>query len=346
MQIISIKDQAAYQENWTDFIKKNPGCFGVEFLLSLQWLNILKQEKKEVQLLAVVENEKWLANILLIKKTVYKNFFYWYAPRGPLLKNSLELDEVKKVIDFLFFSIFKIDRHALFLKIEPSNKVEEFWSSFLASKSLAGVFGIKEAADIQPKQTLTLDLKKDSADLLQEMHQKTRYNIRLAEKKGIKIVAGEAPDFAEFWRLMSLTGGRDNFRLHEEAHYRQLFSNNQPFIRIFFAEYNHKKIATAMICFFAGRATYLHGGSDNEFRNMMAPYLLQWEIIKLAQAEGLAIYDFYGVDEKKWPGVTRFKLGFGGQIKKSAGVFNIIFRPALYRCYLLVKKIINYVRRY
>jgi lipid II:glycine glycyltransferase (peptidoglycan interpeptide bridge formation enzyme) len=111
------------------------------------------------------------------------------------------------------------------------------------------------------------------------------------------------------------------------------------FIRLFFAEYEGRKIATALVSSFARKATYLHGASDNEYRQLMAPQLLQWEIIKTMKAEGANLYDFYGIDEQKWPGVTRFKQGFGGEERVYNGVYDLILRPVRYGFYRLLKSL-------
>jgi len=138
---------------------------------------------------------------------------------------------------------------------------------------------------------------------------------------------------------MALTGGRDNFRLHGAAHYKNLLTVAPDFIKLFLAEYRGRNIAAGFFCFWGDKVTYLHGASDNEFRNVMAPYLLQWFLILAAKKEGYRYYDFYGLDEKKWPGVTRFKLGFGGRTVEYPGTYDVIFNSAGYRIYNLARKI-------
>ncbi len=351
MKLLTMKDRQA----WSAFVLANHGAAGAEFLLSPEWTEITKSEHQETKCLAVIDDfaladadkmeaTKILALIIISQRVLGRGFFYWYAPRGPLLRSDLSREKSAEVIKFLFHGIKRLNQKAVFLKVEPASADETFWRSVFPARSLSGVFRVRRASDIQPRETLVLDLKKTEDDLLAAMHQKTRYNIRLAQKKGVKIIEGNLEDFTEFWRLMDVTGGRDGFRLHDKEHYRRLLSlpqENIPgkpeFIRIFFAEYEGKKIATAMLSFWGGRATYLHGGSDNDFREVMAPYLLQWEMISRAKKEGAALYDFYGISEKKWPGVTRFKRGFGGEEKVYPGVFDIVFRAAIYRCYRLMK---------
>lgn len=333
---------------WQEFIKQNAGCAGWEFLLSPDWVDILKTEGQSIKVLAVADEENLVAIIVLVKKFLSSRFFYWYAPRGPLLKNDLSDKESLDTIKFLLTSVRRLDMHALFIKLEPANKTADFWQSIFSDKSFFSVYRIKSALDVQPRHTLVIDLKKSEDELLAQMHPKTRYNIRLAKKKGVKIIKGSVSDFSEFWRLMTLTGGRDGFRLHSAKHYEHLLKNNN-FIQLFFAEYKGQKIATALMSIFWHQATYLHGGSDYEKRQVMAPYLLQWEMIKQAQASNAFIYDFYGINEEKWPGVTRFKQGFQGEKRSYPGTFDIIFRPAMYRCYQLIKftrQLVKSIKKY
>ncbi len=351
MKLITMQDEKI----WSAFVLDNKGAAGSEFLLSPEWTEVVKGEYNEVKCLAIVDDlslndvskisaSEILVLIIISRRNLGRGFFYWYAPRGPLLQSGLSKEKSAEAIKFLLRAIKRLNQKALFLKVEPASADEDFWRSVFPSRSLSGIFRVRRASDIQPRETLVLDLKKTDDELLSAMHQKTRYNIRLAQKKGVKIIEGRPDDFEEFWRLMAITGGRDGFRLHDKEHYQLLASlekENIPgkpeFIRIFFAEHEGKKIATAMLSFWGGRATYLHGGSDNDFREVMAPYLLQWEMIVRAKQEGASLYDFYGISDKKWPGVTRFKRGFGGEERVYPGVFDIVFRVSMYRCYRLIK---------
>ena len=288
---------------------------GDEFLQSKFWADLLIKGGETIERWNVIENNKILATGIFIRKLLFGSFYYYYSPRGPRGE--------ERAIEFLLNELKKEKRGSVFFRIETEKKLE---------------INLKKSTDLQPRKTLMLDLNLSEEELLKEMHQKTRYNIKLADKKGVEISEGTIDDFKEFWRLMSVTGNRDGFRLHSEAHYRNLLSYPE-FIKIYFARHDGKYMATGLFSFFAGRVTYLHGASDNEVRNLMAPYLLQWEIIKQAQKEGYKYYDFYGVDEKKWPGVTRFKIGFGGFIKEYSGTHDLVIRPVLYGLYELMRKL-------
>jgi lipid II:glycine glycyltransferase (peptidoglycan interpeptide bridge formation enzyme) len=316
----------AGKEELDNFVKSAADCRGAEFLQSWQWGELLRAEKVEILRVGISAEihgkEVIVAAATLIKNALPGGYSYWYAPRGPIFQKGILEKERNEVEDFLYFEIKKLDTRAIFLRVEPAE--------IIASRS----FVFKKTVDLQPKQTLLLDLSLSAAEILKGMHQKTRYNINLALKKGVEIRQGSSADFEEFWRLMSLTGTRDSFRLHRADHYRNLLT--APQIKLFFASLDGQNIAAGLFCFWGDKATYMHGASDNKFRNAMSPYLLQWILIQKAQAEGYKYYDFYGTDEKKWPGVTRFKLGFGGRIENYPGTYDVIFRSFLYGIYFIV----------
>ncbi len=110
---------------------------------------------------------------------------------------------------------------------------------------------------------------------------------------------------------------------------------------LFIAEYNSKQIAANMVNIFGQTATYLHGGSDNESRNLMAPHLLQWEQIKFAKAQGCKVYDFWGCDDEKWPGVSRFKKGFGGREIEFCGTHDYVFDKWWYEIYKIARSVLR-----
>ena len=303
-----------------------------EYLQSWQWGEILRAEGENILRVGVKSDsaqsgaQEILAAATLVKQDLGGGYSYWYAPRGPIFKDEGGAPRAA-VAQFLFSEIRKIDKKMIFVRTEP------------ASIPSAENFSFRKTINLQPAQTLMLDLSMSEGELLVAMGQKTRYNIRLAEKKGVKIKASTAADFPALWRLLKLTGERDGFKIHGAQHYEKMLAAPSDFIRLFFAEYEGKYIATGLFCFWGDRVTYLHGASENEFRSVMAPYLLQWSVIRLARAAGFSSYDFYGIDEKKWPGVTRFKLGFGGQRKEYPGTYDLVFRPGFYRIYGLARKL-------
>lgn len=192
----------------------------------------------------------------------------------------------------------------------------------------------------QPQQTLVLDLKQTSEDLLAAMHPKTRYNIRLAEKKFL--TTSWEKNAAQFCTLMHETSERDGFGAHPDFYYEQMLVN--PLVEQLTVLWQGQPIASAIFIACGARYTYLHGASSNARRDLMAPYLVQWTAITRAQMRGFKEYDFWGIApdgvvNHPLAGVTRFKLGFGGTKQMFGDTREIPIKPWLYRCFTILKKI-------
>jgi lipid II:glycine glycyltransferase (peptidoglycan interpeptide bridge formation enzyme) len=130
---------------------------------------------------------------------------------------------------------------------------------------------------------------------------------------------------------MEETRERDGFHLHGRAYYEAMIG--QKMVLLYFAELDGKVIAASIVTHYGDMATYVHGGSSNDNRDVMAPYLLQWTAILDAQKAELKYYDFYGVDETKWPGVTRFKMGFNPRVYEYPGTHDLVYNQAWYNVY-------------
>lgn len=331
---------------------------GADFLQSWTWGRIVRQDgyqikrlgwRQEAPTAALAET---VAAVTLIKEPLGVGRFYWYTPRGPLLE-AASPDEAKEIFQSLAKDIKALDTKALFWRLEPDvyrfvdqdavSAPVDLWSEIIKAANSAAAesttFKLIKTNDVQPSQTLFLDLSLSEAELLAQMRQKTRYNLRLAQKKGVKIEEGSVKDIDEFWRLLSLTGRRDRFRLHNFKHYQNLLATGAPQVKLLLASYQNETIAAGLFSLGKLKTTYLHGASDNKHRNVMAPYLLQWEAIRRAKDNGSSYYDFYGVDEQKWPGVSRFKLGFGGRRVIYPGTYDLVLRPGAYWLYKWLRRL-------
>ncbi len=277
-----------------------------------------------------------MGGALVIRHDLPGGFNYLYSPRPSLVTGS-QLSVIKE-------SARK--EGSIFLKIDPTSSLE---SNFPREVRL------RQADPLQPQKTVVLDLQKSEGELLQKMHEKTRYNLRLAERHGVlaenlfsptksgldKVGTVPSYQFSEFWSLLNETAKRDRFRPHERIYYEEMlavqsgdFSNE-----LFLAYYQKKALAAAVVNFYkpGGVATYLHGASSREDKHVMAPQLLHWRIIQESKARGFKHYDFWGIDEKRWPGLTRFKLGFGGEVIEYPPTIDVVYRPMWYKIYLALK---------
>src|SRR5574341_670801 len=231
--------------------------------------------------------------------------------------------------------------NAIFLKLEPDlwdDQKFETWNLELRTSS----------HNIQPPRTIIISINGSEEEILSRMKQKTRYNIRLAEKKDVAVRAWD--DIEAFHKMMLVTGGRDNFGVHSLEYYRRAYELFHPagLCELLLAEYERKPLAALMVFARGRRAWYFYGASTDEGRNRMPSYLLQWQAMKWAKRRGCEEYDLWGVPDENevtleanfenrhnglW-GVYRFKRGFGGELKRAAQALDRVYNPLLYRVYL------------
>ncbi len=230
-------------------------------------------------------------------------------------------------------------RGVLFLKVEPDA---------LPAASLQTAFreaGFVPARPVQPVNTIVLDITPPEEAILAAMKSKTRYNIRLAARKGVQVREGTADDLPTFFRLVQITARRDGFAVHTPDYYRTAYHAFPPENRaLLLATFRGEPLAALMVFAWGEQAYYLYGASSNEHRDKMPTYLLQWEAIRWARGRGCRRYDLWGIPDAPpdqleaeflhrrdglW-GVYRFKRGFGGQVVRSIGAFDYVYHPRLY----------------
>lgn len=268
-----------------------------------------------------------------------------YIPKGPLVDWS-DRPRVQAFFSTIHSEAKK--RRAVFLKVEPDLCRGD---AELAEKSTTFFqeTGFRPANTIQPQTSLVVDISGDEDAILGAMKQKTRYNVRLAKRKGVVVRQGTADDISIFHQLALTTADRNDFGIHSLAYYRTAYDLFAPAdqVALFLAEVEAEPIS-ALIAFRQGEtAYYFYGASSNKHRNLMAPYLVQWAAIRWAKARGCRWYDLWGVPDADpatleaefqarhdglW-GVYRFKRGFGGQFVQSIGAFDTVYNPLLYRLY-------------
>lgn len=308
--------QITDKTHWDDLVGKQPHS---PFLQSWAWGEFQKSWGREV--LRLSWNDEILAQV--IKMPLAGGKFYWYIPHGPSDIAPAVWDELIKMLG---------EHGAVFLRVDPIVDLD------------SNNYQPKIVPATQPQCTLVLDLSLAPENLLAGMHQKTRYNINLAEKKGVIIKEGTIDNFLQ---LNKQTTTRDNFVSHHDNYYRQMAKSlGGEMVKVWQAGSNGKVLASSLVMYFGDTATYLHGASSNEDRNLMAPYLLHWEIIKDAKNNGFKYYDWWGVNpgnekhptyKKSWEGISRFKRGFGGEFVSNPPSFDLIYRPMWYRLYKLFK---------
>lgn len=280
-----------------------------QFLQSWEWGEFQKRLNRKIWRLEL--NGIY---ILVIKMILPLGKSYLYIPRINIELNQGVIAELKTLA---------ISEGCIFIKIEPVRQNLD-------------KLGFVKVKNIQPNKTLLLDLSKNEEQLLNEMHQKWRYNIRLAAKKGVILKLCQEEEFVKFYDLIVDTFRRKQKKLFNRTYYNKLYQDHLT--KVYFAEHEGKILCANMIVFYGDTVTYLYGGSAPDDKNLMAPHLLQWEIIKIAKGLGYKYYDFWGIDEVRWPGVTRFKKGFGGFEVDYAGSWDLPINKIWFFFYKILKK--------
>jgi lipid II:glycine glycyltransferase (peptidoglycan interpeptide bridge formation enzyme) len=258
-------------------------------------------------------------------------------PKGPLLDWTNPDKSGISGAFFLQLHSYLRKRGALALQIEPAYEIGN-----QACKEFTGYMDsmhFKPIQAIQPRRTIVLDLTPDEDSLLRGMKEKWRYNIRLAERKGVRVrVAQTEAEVHNWYRLLQTTSIRDGFGIHTLKYYLRAWQIFAPCnqAHLFLASYQGQLLAGIFVGLMAKQAIYLDGASSNEERHRMPNYLLQWEAIRWAKLQGATSYDFWGIPEtdsqdEAMAGVYRFKSGWGGRIVRFPGNYEHLYHPLVMR---------------
>jgi len=260
-----------------------------------------------------------------------------YVPLGPI---GDWLPELLPSLDTLCCA-----EGAFMLKIEPDHA----WDDQLTSHLLQAGYQPSQQT-IQPPSTILVDLRDDEEAILARMKQKTRYNIRLAKRKGVTVRPWT--DIRGYAAMTQETAERDAFGAHNQAYFQKTYDLFYPKgkCELLVAEAEGEPVAALMVFAQGKRAWYLYGASRSAHREKMPTYMLQWEAIRWAKSKDCQVYDLWGIpdaDEETleaqfskrsdglW-GVYRFKRGFGGRVTRTMGAWDRVYNPVLYRLYNLV----------
>jgi lipid II:glycine glycyltransferase (peptidoglycan interpeptide bridge formation enzyme) len=272
-----------------------------------------------------------------------------YIPKGPITINP----KTKENQNWAAFQVDLDDicqsQKAVFLKVEPDS-----WQDDPAYQSFFGGYRISNHP-VQPPRTILIDLEESEEKILARMKSKTRYNIRLAQKKGVSV--RQLDNVEPFYQLLTGTADRSEFGIHTKEYYQAVFELFHPSgsCQLFMAEYQDQPLASIMVFISGQRCWYFYGASSNMHRERMPTYLIQWEAMRSAKNQGCLTYDLWGVPDEGedvleehflersdglW-GVYRFKRGFGGQLMRSDGPWDRIYNTPLYMLYQLYAKVVN-----
>lgn len=384
---------------WDEFLLNQPTQVGL-FPQSSSWLDFQEALGKKVWHLGLEKTkENHLVGICgLIKNPLPFSYSYLYSPRGPVFNYNFQAFDYRHIFEVTrdYIKDMAPKERALFWCFEPMANLAPLPRQTSGYGSGTGIEATslhthrgrhlisraRSTLSRQPKQTTIVDLSLTEDVLCSRLHEKTRYNMRLALRRGVEIRNsltlpsptgrgdGGEGELEKFLELLKATAKRDKFKTHAPDYYRLMLNvlgcrASRPvlenvirktandtggdadgrittikmYIKLWLAYVGKEVVAGAIVGYFGDTATYLHGASSYEHRQLMAPNLLHWEIMKAAKQAGYKKYDFWGIDEKKWPGLTRFKRGFAGHEVLYPGTFDLPIKKFWYKLYRLGRKI-------
>ncbi len=342
MRLLEEKDK----ENYKKFLEGHDRC---NFQQSIEWGNVKTNWKKEV-ILSEDENGNIRGSLCVWIRKIPFFGNIMYSARGPVCDLYNE-DTIKDIVEGA--SILAKKYKAFVLRVEPDVlKSDEEFRKIISRNGFKIKDDSKDFKDeIQPRFVFRLDLKgKTEDEIFSAFHQKTRYNIRLATKKGVIVKEGTREDLKDFHKIMVETGERDNFLIRSLSYFEKMYDEMAPkHMKLLMAYYENEPIAGIIPIMFGNKTWYLYGASSNKHRNLMPNYLLQWTMIKEAIENKCDMYDFRGVSgvvDESHPqyGLYRFKKGFNADFTEFIGEIYIPYKPLKYKLYKIAEKTFRSLR--
>ncbi len=329
---------------WDDFVRTRGG----HILQSIAWAELKSRFGWSAQRVALACGDEFVAGAQILYRRLPLGLVFAYIPRGPVA-DPHDRTTFAALLDALC-SAARV-RGAFALKIELNTPA----TPTLSPSPVFDRGGMRAGAPIQPRTTIHVDLTRELDAILAQMKPKWRYNIRLAERKGVIVRAGSADDVATFYRLLQVTGARDAFAIHSLDYYRAAFDlfTAHDAAQLFVAEYAGEPLAAIFVTAlakgagsstFGAEAIYLYGASGNAHREVMPNHALHWQAMQWAKARGCARYDLWGIADTAWAeapedadalphGLYQFKQGFGGEVVRYAGAYDVVFSQWRYALY-------------
>lgn len=352
-----------HASEWNSVISKLPNP---HFLQTWEWAQVKAAYGWKPMPFVWNNDNKIVAATMILKKQVISRGFaarlcVLYCPKGPLRDWSNEPLRNQILNDL---QTFARKQGGIFVKVDPdvmlgtgipgSEDARENEVGKVVASDLKRRGWVFSSDQIQFKNTVLMDLSASEDEMLARMKQKTRYNVRLAEKKGVIVRIGTSVDLPMLYEMYAETSVRDGFVIRDEGYYRTVWttfmSSNEPTCEPLIAEVNDEAVAAIFVFYFAGRAYYVYGMSREAHREKMPTYLLQWEAMRRAKSRGCTVYDLWGAPDEfnesdsMW-GVFRFKEGLGGQVVRTLGAWDFAPNPLWYKMYSeIIPRILDVMR--
>lgn len=322
------------RDQWEALVKANSAS---GFMQSFFWADLKRRTGWETFKIGVFEDKKLVGGAVILKFHFSKTKNFLYIPEGPVLPY-----ESPKAGDYFHGLMSEVDvianlkeeERSTHIRIDPRlDRVPEFFNKFE-----------KAPYNMEPKNTLMVDLSEGETEILAQMKPKGRYNIKVAEKVGIEVTQDDSRKAVEeFVKIYKETVARKKFSAKKDYYFDFLVDSlaHSGSGTVFSAKYKGKTLASAVVIFYGDRATYFFGASSNTEREKMAPSKLHWEIIRYAKAKNCQWYDFWGIapdnadPSHDWYGFTQFKKKFGGKKFTFIGAYDFIYNKKLYEDFLV-----------
>lgn len=337
------------KEQFNDFVHTHPlGTVHQTY----EWGDFqAKSSKRDKYWMLVLEDrtvtgKKILGTALVIRQKLPFGLSWLYCPRGPLMDYS----DVRQ-IGLMCAKIREIakEEKAVFFRMDPPVCVHNVDTVVNLENCYKSEKMCKAHAQYMPQNTLMVDLSLSEEEILKQMKQKGRYNIKVAERHGVKVDLKCIRDIDIFYKLFHETTERDGFNGHPKEYYKNMLDVlGSRHAKLWVASIKEKPLAATIVTYYRGSATYYFGASSNQERNVMSPYLLHWEIMRDAKKHGYKTYDLFGVapdlrgqsdKSHPWATVSEFKLKFGGNRVDYLPARELIFKPFWYALLKMAKKI-------
>lgn len=303
---------------------------------------------RKVRRFEIKQEEEILGFFQTIKYPMPFGQSFLYIPHGPVIHNIQSTIHNSGFLQEFQKKLIEIgeEENAVFTRFDPFPKTENNFEKYFKKTPIVHY----HSSHFQPKYEWILNIEKSEEELLNSMHPKTRYNIGLAERRGIKIeIVSKNFDkyFDDFYKLLEETAKRDNFNLHPKDYYRNIFQkldSGNEFLVV--ARYDNNILLVNLILFYGRVAYFIFGGSSNKLKNLMFSHLAQWETIKEAKRRRYGVYNFGGVQGnggsyENYRGVSVFKKRFGGEIFEYSDSYDIVLKSLWYYLYNLRKWLLN-----
>lgn len=324
-----------------EFVKRHPNG---HFLQTSFWGKV----KSDWKWLGIIcRNDETITGSMavLLRRISKTGFHMMYAPRGPVY-NLGDKDTFNALIDAATAEGKKYNAYKLRIDKDIPCDNQAYRNTVLQKG-----FRFKKRTlgfeDFQCRYVFRLDIRNKTEDeIFASFHRKHRYNIRLAKKKNVKIIACGSEKVEIFHNIMEETGMRDGFSVPCAEYFAKILDSFGKNARLYLACCEEKAIAGALAVRFGDKVWFFYGGSLNSGRNLMPNYLLQWEMIRWAIESGCSVYDFRGVSGNLNPdsplyGLYRFKKGFNGDFIEFAGEADLILNSAANKIITFSQKIIK-----